>query len=366
MLRVIITGGGTGGHIYPGIAVAKAIKELCPDAEIMFIGGRGQRESIIIPQAGFNFRPILAQGFPRKVSRDWLKVFVKVPKGFLSSLFLIREFDPDIVLATGGYVCGPVALAAFFLNVPVVIQEQNAVPGITNRILGKWAREIYVPFCEARKFFDARKVRLTGNPIRKEIYSTRGDHSKLGLSSNKVTITFLGGSQGSRSINSAAIEAITYLSDHASKIQIIHQTGERDWQRVSDAYNNTSIKALVKPYFHSIEEIYSVSDLVVSRSGGVTVAEITARGLPAILIPYPYAAVNEQAHNAKVLERRGAAIVIADSELNGKKLADTIISLLNDENRLSEMAQSSKSLGRPMAAYIIAKSVISLANNCSK
>lgn len=364
MLRLIITGGGTGGHIYPGIAIARAIRELCPDAEIMFIGGKGQRESTIIPQAGFNFKPVIAQGFPRKVSFNWFKVFIKVTKGFISSLFLISEFEPDVVVATGGYVCGPVALAAFLLNVPIVVQEQNAVPGITNRILGKWAKEIYVPFYETSKFFNARRVRLTGNPIRKEISTALGDHSRLGLERGKVTITFLGGSQGSRSINSAVIEALAHLSVYAPNIQIIHQTGERDWQRVKDAYDNVNIKALVRPYFHSIEDIYSVSDLVVSRSGGITVAEITARGLPAILIPYPYAAVNEQAHNAKILERKGAALVIPDSELNGKKLADTIISLINDKNRLAKMAQNSKSLGKPMAAYIIAKSVISLANNC--
>ncbi|MGQ9608051.1 MAG: undecaprenyldiphospho-muramoylpentapeptide beta-N-acetylglucosaminyltransferase [bacterium] len=360
MSKFVITGGGTGGHIYPGIAIAKALLQLEPKAKIIFIGGKGQRESVIVPKSGFDFEPILVQGFPRSLSLRWFKVLVKVPMGFCKSLSILSRFNPDVVIATGGYVSGPVALAAFFLGIPVVIQEQNTMPGITNKIMGLWAKKIFLSFSEARVSFPSNKTYITGNPIREEITTITDCREKLGLDKNKITIAFIGGSQGARSINLAVIEALEYLTEYASKIQMIHQTGEPDFSMVKKAYSRSPFSSIIQPFFYSIEEVYSSSDLVVCRSGAMTLAEITACGLPAILVPYPYAAGNEQTFNAKVLQDKGAAIMINDSQLTGKLLAETLISLIDNKEKLMEMASKSRSLGKPNAAQKIAKEIISL------
>ena len=359
-LKVVISGGGTGGHIFPGIAVAKSLLKLEPDTKILFVGGKGQRESKIVPNSGFDFAPILVQGFPRKLSLKWLKVFIKVPAGFLKSLVILSRFKPDVVIGTGGYVCGPVLLAGSFLRIPIVIQEQNAFPGVTNRMLGRYAKEIHVPFMEAAKYLPQEKIKITGNPIRSEIVTTPDSHEKLGLDKNKLTISFFGGSQGARSINLAVVNALKQLSECDSDIQIVHQTGESDFSMVKETYSKSPLKAIVQPFFNNVEEVYSATDLMVCRSGAMTLAEITAKGLPAILIPYPYATDDHQTFNAKALEDSGAAIMLKDSQLTGELLANTIISLVKDKDRLSSMSMKSKSLGKPDAAQEIARSVISL------
>ncbi len=360
MPRFVITGGGTGGHIYPGIAIAKALLQLEPKAKIKFIGGKNQRESVIVPKSGFDFESILVQGFPRSLSLKWFKVLVKVPMGFFKSLSILKRFNPDVVIATGGYVSGPVALAGLFLGIPVVIQEQNTMPGIANRIIGLWAKKIFLSFSEAKASFASSKTYITGNPIRSEITTAVDSREKLGLDKKKLTVTFIGGSQGARSINLAVMEALKYLTDYASRIQIIHQTGETDFSMIKEAYERSPILSIVQPFFYSIEEVYSSTDLVVCRSGAMTLAEITACGLPAILVPYPYAAGNEQALNAKVLQDKGAAIVINDNQLTGNLLANTLISLIEDKEKLSEMALKSRSLGKPDAGQKIAKEVMTL------
>lgn len=360
-MKVVISGGGTGGHIYPGIAIAKAILQLKSDTKILFMGGKGQRESKIIPDAGFDFVPILTQNFPRKLSLKWVKVLVKVPAGFFKSLIVLTKFKPDVAVGTGGYVCGPILMSALLLRIPIVIQEGNAYAGLTNKILGRWAKEIYVPYKEAIKYFPADKVKITGHPIRSEVITAQDSHEKLGLDKNKTTITFLGGSQGARSINYAVISALEHLNQYEHDIQIIHQTGDRDYQVVQEAYKNSPIKTIVQPYFYNIEEIYASTDLVVSRSGS-TISELTARGLPAILVPYPFAAEDHQTFNAKAMQDNGSAIMIKDSDLTGEILANTIISLINDKEKLSAMAIRSKSLGKPYAAQEIAESILSLVN----
>jgi UDP-N-acetylglucosamine--N-acetylmuramyl-(pentapeptide) pyrophosphoryl-undecaprenol N-acetylglucosamine transferase len=365
-LKFAISGGGTGGHIYPGIAIANAILQLEPNAKILFIGGKGQRESKIIPDAGFEFAPILVQSFPRSLSWKWLKVFVKVPAGFLKSLVILSKFKPDIVIGTGGYVCGPVLLAGLFLRKTIVIQEQNVLPGITNRILGRWSKEIYTHFAESVKYFPKEKTRITGNPVRAEVINALPCHEKLGLDKNKFTISAFGASQGAKSINMAMIDALPYLSELSSEIQIVHQTGEKDIQTVKEAYSKYPITAIIQPFFFNIYEVYASTDLMVCRSSAMTLSEIALRGLPAILIPYPYAAEDHQTFNAKALEENGAGIMIKDRELKGKNLADTIISLLKDKNRLAEMAKNSKALGKPNSTQEIAKSILNIIKNKMK
>jgi UDP-N-acetylglucosamine--N-acetylmuramyl-(pentapeptide) pyrophosphoryl-undecaprenol N-acetylglucosamine transferase len=364
MVKIAISGGGTGGHIYPAVAIAGELLKLEPEAEIIFIGGRGKRESLIVPQFGLDFVPILVEGFPRRLSYRWMKVAVKVPLGLAKSLMILEKFAPQVVIGTGGYVCGPVLMGALILHIPVLIQEQNVMPGITNRIIGRWADEIHVPFPSAAKFFTSyarRRMRITANPIRPEIMTATDGREKLGLDRDKLTISFVGASQGASSINAAAVSALKQLTDFESSIQVIHQTGERDISTVKEVYSDLPYKSVVQPYFDAIEEVYSATDLIVCRSGAMTLAEITARGLPAILIPYPYATGDHQTFNARALEERGAAMMIKDGELNGNSLAQVLKSFIEDRIKLSDMAEKSKSLGQPGAAREIAKAALALA-----
>jgi len=247
-----------------------------------------------------------------------------------------------------------------------VIQEQNAMPGITSRILGRWADVVHVPFQAAAGFFPYKRARITGNPIRPEIASAHDSRGKLGLKTDRLTISFLGGSQGAKSINSAVLEALKLLTKFAPSLQIIHQTGELDFPTVREAYDKLPFLAIVQPYFYTIEDVYAATDLVVCRAGGMTLAEITARGLPAVLIPYPYAAGDHQTFNARVLEENGGAVMIRNDQLTGGRLAEVIISLIEDRKKLSDMAMRSGSSGKPDAAREIAESVISLAQALEK
>ena len=338
------------------------------EARIIFIGGKGQRESTIIPRSGFDFVPILVEGFPRRLSTRWLKVALKVPLGLVRSLMVLKSFSPRVVIGTGGYVCGPVLLGAVLLHIPVLIQEQNAMPGITNRIMGRWADKIHIPFPTAARFFSAgarraSRFKVTANPVRQEIISAVAEcgRERLGLKKDRLTISFLGGSQGASSINTAAVEALKHLLKFASHLQVIHQTGESDFLTVKEAYSRMPFIAVVRPYFDTIEDVYAATDLAVCRSGAMTLAEITARGLPAILVPYPFATDDHQTFNAQALEKNGAAVMIRDDQLTGEHLADVLISLIQDKEKLSGMAKESRSLGMPGAAREIARSVFSIA-----
>jgi len=366
MVDLIVSGGGTGGHIYPAIAVAKEAMQLEPETRVMYVGGKGRREASIVPKFGLDFVPILVESFPRSLSLRWFKVALKVPLGFLKSLRVLRKFSPDVVVGTGGYVCGPVLLGAKVLRIPILIQEQNAMPGITSRFMGRWADEIHVPFEDAAKFFPDGRTRITGNPIRPEIASVSGGREKLGLDKEKLTISFLGGSQGASSINKAAVEALKLMTDFSSQIQIIHQTGEPDFPAISEAYDKLPFESVVQPYFHSIEYVYNASDLVVCRSGAMTLAEVTTCGLPAVLIPYPFSAGDHQTYNALALEKNGAAVMIRDNQLTGQVLADILEPLIGDKKKLSLMAEKSRSMGDFEGTRKIAQAALALAHTKSK
>lgn len=354
LIRVVISGGGTGGHIYPAIAIAKALLELEPKTELIFIGGRGRLESRLVPSYGFKFIPIPVEGFPRSLSWKWLKVFVKVPLGFLKALLLLKKLKPQVVVGTGGYVSGPVLLAGLVLRKPTLIQEQNAAVGLTNKILSRWVDEVHLGFSK-------------GNPIRSEIaqisQSQMAGLKSESSNSNCLTLFVMGGSLGAHSINVAMCEALADLSESgvSHKIQVVHQTGGADYNEVKAAYDRFSFKSIVQPYFDKIEEIYKISDLMVCRAGGMTLAEITACGIPAILIPFPYAIGDHQKFNAQSIVERGAAILIDNSQLDGKTLAKVIKDLVLDDNRLRSMAEASRGLGKPNAAIEIADSILRLA-----
>ena len=359
---IVIAGGGTGGHVYPAVAIGNALRRLAPELDIVFMGNAGRLEARVVPQHGFGFEPVASAGFPRKLSWRWFSVLRNVPLGFAQSLARLRHWRPQVVVGTGGYVCGPVLLAASVLGIPTLLQEQNAVPGLTNKLLSRWASEIHIAFEAARPHFSRECVHHSGNPIRAAVTQTAGKRlspSLFGLDDEKFTISVMGGSLGAGSINQAVMEALSRLTDEP--IQWIHQTGRADEERLKQTYQEYPFPHCVQAYFENMHEVFAVTDLMISRAGGMTISEVTACGLPGILIPYPYATGDHQRLNAEVIVQAKAARLILDAKLDGPILADTIREMLRDPVLLADMAKASERLGKPYAAECIAQATLNLA-----
>ena len=364
MPLIVISGGGTGGHIYPAVGLAQAIVQLEPGIGICFIGGANRLESAIIPQHGFRFLPISVAGFPRKLTWKWFPVIGKACRGFAQSLQFLSKLKPNVVVGTGGYVSGPVLFAASRLRIPTVIQEQNASAGLTNRVLARWAKMAYLAFHSAADGFPGEIVKITGNPIRPQIASFASSsaiYEKLGLDPNLKTIFIMGGSQGAHPINQVVISMLPELAPYHRHLQLIHQTGKTDYQQVREHYAGSLLKHLVQPYFDSIGEVYSITDLMVCRAGGMTISEITACGLPAIFIPLPSTPGNNQELNAKVVADSGAGLVLNQQTLTGRLLAEQITGIIENPIKQQQMSDASRQFGNPRASEEIAKSVLSLA-----
>lgn len=380
VFRFVLAGGGTGGHIYPAIGIAKALQRLNPKVDIVFIGGRDRLESTIIPQHGFQFLPISVEGFPRNLTFKWIPVIIKVCQGLFQSAKYLKKIHPDVVIGTGGYVSGPVLFAASILRIPIVIQEQNVSPGLTNSILARRVKAAYLALPPDNNRFQTGFVEVTGNPIRLGIseYPRKDEtYYKYNLHPDKKTVVVMGGSQGARFINETMIETseviagnfkcIEHTSNSAlnnecdSPIQIVHQTGKTDTEQVTEAYQQHGIPHCVQPYFDPVEEIYSIADLMICRAGGMTVSEVTACGIPAIFIPLPAAVGNNQVRNAETVEGKGAAIVLLQEEITPDKLVKELIRILSDDNIYQKMKKASKDLGRPYASDAIAESIFKIA-----
>lgn len=373
-MRIILSGGGTGGHIYPAITIARAIAKLAPGSEFLFVGTKQGLEADIIPKEGFRLTTIDVRGLERRLSWNNVRTIFQTVGSLWQARQIVKSFCPDIVIGTGGYVCGPVLLAASLMRIPTIIQEQNVIPGITNRILARFVNKIAVGYEEAAKHFSRPdKTVFTGNPIRPEVMSaTRSEGlTAFGFENNKITVLVAGGSRGARSINTAMLDVYRRFSGD-NKIQILHVTGQSDYNSIVGKIKQAGIEIpksgniIIKPYLYNMPLALAVADLVVFRAGAIGLAEVTARGVPAILIPYPYAAENHQEYNARVLEKNGAAIVIRDSELTGEKLVNTIADLVACPEKLRAMGQASRRLGRPQAADDIAKLALSLVRPLSE
>lgn len=359
-LRILFAGGGTGGHVYPALTIAKAIRSRHPDAEIRFIGSRRGPDKDLVTREGFEITTIDMMGLERRVSSKSLAALGKASLGVISAACLLMRFRPDMVIGTGGYICGPVLPVARILSIPVAIQEQNVVPGFTNRVLSRIAKVVFASFEESKNYFpDPRKVLVVGNPVRPEIIQRKREEgaSFLGLKPDRPTILVYGGSLGAVAINNAVCDAYPDILK-IPRIQVIHQTGPRDFERVKGVLQEKGINAgpggdiVLTPYLYDMPSAFAAADLVVMRAGG-SVAEVTARGLPAILIPLAGAPGAHQERNAQVLQKAGAAIVIPQENLSGEVLASTIVSLFMDPSRLSRMASASKAIGRPDSVWQI-------------
>ncbi|MGB9709887.1 MAG: undecaprenyldiphospho-muramoylpentapeptide beta-N-acetylglucosaminyltransferase [Thermodesulfovibrio sp.] len=350
-MKVIIAGGGTGGHLFPGLALAECIDQKYPEAKIVFVGTQRGLESKVIPKTKYELKFISIQGFVGKSAGQKLKSIITLFKSISESKNILEAFSPDVVFGVGGYASFPVVLTAALKKIPTIILEQNTVPGLANKILARVASAVAVSYPETIDYFPKQKVYLTGTPIRKKILEGDLEKAKqlFNIKEGKLTILIFGGSLGARKINKAMTEALPYLLPLKDRIQIIHQTGQNDLNWVSAEYKNLSFKATVLPFIYDMAEAYNVADLVISRAGASTVAEITAIGKASILIPYPYAAYNHQEMNARRLFSRGACELILDRDLNGQNLAKKINEILNSPEVIKEMQRASLAFGKPKA-----------------
>jgi len=360
-LRAIVTGGGTGGHIYPALAIAKGIREKL-NGKVLYVGTSGGMEADIVPREGLRFETITAAGLKRSFSPKNLKVFWQAGRGISEARKILSKYMPDAVIGTGGYVCGPVVLAAAWKGIPTLIHEQNALPGITNRILSRFVRTVAVTFPDSIKYFRQKeKVKVTGLPVRPEILASASlqdkdaaPFSRLGLDPDRFLILSFGGSRGALSINRAMLNVIKELRGRPG-VQVLHITGRLDYESFLAELSRQGIELVkngnitVMPYLYNMQDALAAAGLVICRAGAATIAEITVMGLPSILIPYPYAAENHQEYNARALARRGAAELILDRELTGEVLMNKIRYLLETPGQLQKMGKAAKEFARPQA-----------------
>jgi UDP-N-acetylglucosamine--N-acetylmuramyl-(pentapeptide) pyrophosphoryl-undecaprenol N-acetylglucosamine transferase len=357
--NILLAGGGTGGHLFPALAIADEIKQLEPASRFLFLGTKGKIEARVVPQRGYAIRMIWISGFHRRLTIDNLLFPLKVIVSLVQSLFVIRQFRPDLVIGTGGYVCGPILFVASLLGIPTVIHESNSYPGVTTRLLAKRVTSIFIAFDEARRWLKRTDhVRLIGTPTRKILGTASKEEgcSFFHIAADKKTLLVFGGSLGAASINDAVLESIPELL--AAGIQLIWQTGQGDYERMRKALGNKNIGWLA-PFIDKMEYAFGAADLVVCRSGATTIAELTRVGKPAIVIPYPFAAGDHQTHNARSLADGGAAVMIADNEM-GRNLKENVIGLMNDPQRLNQMRNASAQLGKPEAGRDIATAILGM------
>lgn len=351
---MIVVGGGTGGHIYPALAIARGVKEKVPSINILFVGTQKGLESKIVPEAGFAFRTIDVEGLNRSSMIKAVKSLVKVPRGFWQARNLVKEFGPDLVVGTGGYVSYPVVLAASIMGIKTVIHEQNAYPGLANRALAKRVDHVLLTFTEAQQYLGNARVTVTGLPVRREIMEAKKNEGlkQLGFSPGVFTLVVFGGSRGAMSINQAMLEVIQrYLME---ELQILWISGEYGYVEMVEklprqALGQGPLRVKILPYMDNIADALAAADLVVCRAGAATLSELAVVGVPAILVPYPYAAENHQEKNARSLAAKGAAEVVIDEFLDGDVLFKKIDKLKKNPDKLRNMATRMKQEGRPEA-----------------
>ena len=370
-MRVVIGTGGTAGHVFPAVATALRLRDRI-GAEVVFLGRAEGQEAELVPAAGFPLETVAAVPFRRAVSTALLRAPLAALRAAATCRPLVRQ--ADVVLGMGGYVSVPVSLAARRERVPLVLHEQNAIPGLANRLGARWARVVALSFLEAGRRLPRRvRTALTGNPVRDVVLRVREDRaslveearSALGLEAGRRTVVFLGGSQGALHLNRAAVELCRLLSDR-SDLQVLVITGPQHHEVVRSHLPSTrGLQVRTEPFIDRIELVYAVADVAVARAGASTVAELTVAGVPAILVPYPYATGRHQEANARALERAGGAMVLLDDAASGGAVAERLLSMLEDPAVLESMGRASRRFGRPEAADAVADLAASAAVRAS-
>lgn len=351
-MKVLLSGGGTGGHIYPALALMRRLKAIDPTTEFLYVGTERGLESRIVPKAGVPFKAVKVEGFKRSLSLENLKTIQLFLQGIFKAKKIVKEFNPDVVIGTGGYVCGPVVFAAARLGIPTIIHEQNSIAGVTNKFLARYVDKIATCFEEAKTEFGkySSKVVYTGNPRAQEVAGILPSDAlaEYHLNPNVPTVLIFGGSRGAKAINTAFIDSLPELAKR--EYQVLFATGEVYYEAFTKLIGQTSENVSVVPYIHNMPEIFANVSVVVSRSGATTLAELTALGLPSILIPSPMVTNDHQTSNAKSLVKHDAAKMIAEKELTTSFLLQTIDEMMDYPEKRKEMASQAKKIGVPDAA----------------
>ncbi|PIE56028.1 MAG: undecaprenyldiphospho-muramoylpentapeptide beta-N-acetylglucosaminyltransferase [Desulfobulbus propionicus] len=359
-LRLVITGGGTGGHLFPGIALAQGLMARTDVARLLFIGTDRQIDKVALDGLEFDRAVLNCAGLKGKGLPGTLTALFRLPLALLQAWRILRDFRPNLVFGVGGYVTGPVLLAARLLRVPVCIHEQNSVPGLANRLVSRVATRIFLAIPCTPAFPRSKSV-LAGNPVRSAILQAAATKRPFLPDKTQVTLLVLGGSQGAHRVNLLLVSAVKILLESGhTEVDILHQTGSADEEFVRKAYDALGVKAKVQPFFTDMAGCYQQVDLVVSRAGATTLAELAVMGLPAVLIPYPHAADDHQTGNARHYAAKGGALVLEEDELTGQQLGEQLSALLDDRKKLAMMGAAMKELAVPQATSVIVESCLEL------
>lgn len=362
MIKVIFSGGGTGGHIFPGLAMAQEFEKRLPHAKIVFVGTAKGLEADLVPKYGFKLEFISIIGLSRSLNTNMVLFPFYVLKGLSQSNCLLQKITPDLVVGTGGYVSWPVLFLAGLKNIPTLIQEQNSCPGITTRLLAGLVDRVCLAYKESIKYFWFKKnLKILGNPIREGILKADRNLSLkyFGLDPTKKTLFIFGGSQGSKTINQAVLDSLRFL-EKEKNLQILWQTGKKDYRMIENRMNKNVVPSSISPFIQDMDKAYAASDLIVSRAGALSLAEIISCKKPSILIPYPFAADDHQRKNAQYLTEKAASEMILEKDLNGEKLARLIMDLLSDEKKLDRMKNACKDLFQPKSTQLLVDEMIDL------
>jgi UDP-N-acetylglucosamine--N-acetylmuramyl-(pentapeptide) pyrophosphoryl-undecaprenol N-acetylglucosamine transferase len=356
--RMVVAGGGTGGHLFPGIAIAQAFKLRHPENEVLFVNAGRALERKVLSDLGWPQRAISIEGIKGRGRWSQIQAALKVPGAMWRAWRILKAFQADVVLSVGGYSAGPAAAIATLCGIPAALHEQNRLPGVTNRILGRLVDRIYLTFEESAEHFDAAKVKVCGNPVRDEILALATQPERP-ADAGGFTVLVVGGSQGAQAINRAVMDALPDLKG-TEGLQWVHQTGSEDEETVRAAYARSDIDATVQPFFSDMADIYRRADIMICRAGATTVAEITIIGKAAIFVPFPFAADDHQTRNAQALVDAGAAEMIRQEKLSGGVLVKLIKGYRENPVLLREMAAKARALGRPEAARDVVDDIYDL------
>lgn len=353
-MRLLIAGGGTGGHLFPGVAVAEELRAREPDAAVQFVGTARGIEARVLPDLGWDLALIEVSGLKTVGVLGALRGLVRLPRALWQARKVVKAFKPDAVLGVGGYASGPVVLMARLRGIPTAICEQNSIPGLTNKILGKLVRAVFLSFEESRRFFSPRKIQLTGNPVRRELVQRllAPAPTEAAAGPRPVHVLVSGGSLGAVAVNALAAAALIALAAETPLV-ITHQTGEKDLAATQQRYAAAGVTADCKAFIKDMASTYLAADLVIGRAGATTVAELAIAGKPAIFIPYPFAADNHQEINAREMATAGAALMFRQADLTADALRDALRPLVTDPARRAEMGAKMKALARPGAAAAV-------------
>jgi UDP-N-acetylglucosamine--N-acetylmuramyl-(pentapeptide) pyrophosphoryl-undecaprenol N-acetylglucosamine transferase len=356
--RFLFAGGGTGGHLFPAVAVAEKIKSILPEADILFVGTKSRIEGRVVPKLGYKFKSIWIKGFSRKLTVENLLFPLKLIVSVIQSIIISMKFKPKVAIGSGGYVSGPAIFGSSVTGAKIILIEQNSYPGVTTKMLERFAEEIHISFDDSKKFFkDKNKLLLTGNPVRGNLTRMNKEDARqfFGLSGTGKTLLVLGGSLGAASLNQAVSHCINKLKE--KKIQLIWQTGKNYFEKYKSHFDDG---VFINSFIDDMNKAYAACDLLVSRSGATTIAEIVTLGIPSILVPSPNVAENHQFYNAKSLTDNNAAVLLEDKIVE-EKLFEEIEKLIFNSTQLEKLSSNAKALGKPDAAYIIAKNAIKYA-----